>query len=57
MSNSSVRSRRDRMNGLGLGPGGECIYPQCKYTKSHQRSVPCFHQKCPKCGTVMIRAR
>ncbi len=41
--------------GMGLGPGGECICPNCGYTISHRRGVPCFQEKCPKCGSAMVR--
>jgi len=45
-----------RMGGSGkAGPGGECICPQCGEKTPHKRGVPCFDQKCPKCGTVMAR--
>jgi hypothetical protein len=42
--------------GRGLGPGGECICPNCGEKTPHERGVPCFELKCPKCGTHMTRA-
>ncbi|OYT56877.1 MAG: hypothetical protein B6U68_02640 [Candidatus Aenigmarchaeota archaeon ex4484_14] len=30
---------------------------KCGYKMPHQRGVPCYQQKCPKCGTMMTRAR
>jgi predicted DNA-binding protein (UPF0251 family) len=42
--------------GQGLGPGGECVCPKCGQSVSHERGMPCFQQKCPKCGTPMTRA-
>lgn len=48
--------RRGRMGGRGLGPDGECVCPQCGERTPHRRGVPCFEQKCPKCGTAMVRA-
>jgi len=39
----------------GQGPGGECVCPQCGYTISHQRGVPCSDLKCPKCGLGLNR--
>ena len=41
--------------GRGLGPGGECICPNCGYTIPHRRGIPCFQEKCPKCGSSMVR--
>jgi len=43
--------------GFGLGPAGECLCPNCKTKASHQRGVPCYNQKCPKCGSPMTRAQ
>lgn len=42
--------------GRGLGPGGDCICPTCGEKTPHERGVPCFELKCPKCGTPMTRA-
>ena len=44
-----------RMGGMGLGPGGECVCPGCGEKVAHQRGVPCYQQKCPKCGQAMTR--
>jgi len=41
--------------GIGLGPGGECLCPNCGHDETHQRSVPCYSKKCPKCGALMTR--
>jgi len=41
--------------GIGLGPGGECLCPNCGHHEPHQRSVPCYSKKCPKCGALMTR--
>lgn len=48
---------RGRMGGRALGPGGECICPKCGYKTPHQRAIPCYQQKCPKCGTLMIKSK
>jgi len=45
--------RRGRGTGYGLGPQGECYCPNCE---PHERAVPCFNKKCPKCGSPMTRA-
>lgn len=46
-----------RMGGFGMGPGGECICPQCGTRVPHQRGVPCFKMSCPNCGAPLTRAR
>jgi predicted DNA-binding protein (UPF0251 family) len=46
---------RGRMGGFALGPGGECVCASCGHTVSHQRGVPCYQMKCPKCGSPMTR--
>lgn len=47
---------RGRMGGSRrAGPGGRCICPACGQTVAHQQGVPCFQEKCPKCGTTMTR--
>ena len=47
---------RGRMGGYGLGPGGECVCPNCGYRIPHRRGVPCAQEICPKCGARMVRA-
>ena len=49
---------RGRMKGNrpGAGPSGECVCPACGAKVPHQRGVPCYDIKCPKCGTKMARA-
>jgi len=42
--------------GLGAGPGGFCVCPQCQTKVAHPRGVPCYNLKCPKCGAPMTRA-
>ncbi len=46
---------RGRMGGFGAGPSGDCLCPKCGFRSAHQRGVPCYNQKCPKCGSVMTR--
>ncbi|MFP4545484.1 MAG: hypothetical protein ACLFPN_01375 [Methanomassiliicoccales archaeon] len=48
---------RGRGGGYALGPGGDCVCPSCGHREPHQRGVPCFQMKCPKCGNTMIRER
>jgi hypothetical protein len=42
--------------GFGAGPEGECVCSSCGAKAPHQTGVPCYEQKCPKCGQVMTRA-
>ncbi len=44
-----------RMGGFTLGPGGNCVCPNCGQKMPHQRGVPCNNVKCSKCGTLMTR--
>jgi len=46
---------RGRMGGRALGPGGECFCINCGAAVPHQRGIPCFKRKCPKCGSFMTR--
>jgi electron transport complex protein RnfB len=46
---------RGRMGGPALGPGGECVCPKCGYRISHQRGVPCYAMKCPRCESPLTR--
>lgn len=43
--------------GFGLGPGGGCVCSSCSAKAPHQRGIPCYEQKCPKCGSPMTRTR
>lgn len=45
-----------KMSGRGLGPSGECICPNCGTKIAHKPGVPCAQEKCPQCGSAMIRA-
>ena len=44
-----------RRDGSGAGLSNSCICPDCGEKAPHQRGIPCFEQKCPKCGKTMIR--
>ena len=48
--------RRGIKGGFGLGPDGQCRCPNCGHTQPHKLSVPCYAEKCPKCGAPMTRA-
>ena len=48
-------SGKGKMGGLGRGPGGNCVCPQCHTKAAHERGIPCFNKKCPNCGATMTR--
>lgn len=43
-------------NRPGAGPSGYCACPSCGAKVEHQRGVPCYQMRCPKCGATMIRS-
>jgi len=56
-----IMQNQNRFGGRGLGRGRfqmnrECVCPKCGEKVPHQRGVPCFSIKCPKCGTPMAGA-
>jgi len=54
----SVGGGRGRQSGqFAAGPGGVCVCTnqECQEKLPHQVGVPCYQQKCPKCGSQMIR--
>jgi hypothetical protein len=47
---------RGRMGGSqAAGPDGNCVCPNCGEKVKHVAGKPCYNQKCPKCGTQMLR--
>lgn len=45
-----------RMGGSqAAGPDGFCICPECNHKVTHQAGKPCYDQKCPECGSAMLR--
>jgi predicted DNA-binding protein (UPF0251 family) len=47
---------RGRMGGpYAAGPGGTCVCSKCGHEAPHQVGVPCTQQKCPQCGSPMVR--
>jgi cation diffusion facilitator family transporter len=39
----------------GLGPDGKCVCPQCGYSVSHEKGIPCGTLSCPKCNVNLER--
>ncbi len=52
---SSQRGGRMGGNQAGAGAGGNCVCPSCGTKVPHQRGVPCYNTKCPKCGAGLVR--
>jgi hypothetical protein len=48
---------KGRGGGFAMGPGGNCVCPNCGKTAQHPIGTPCYQMKCPGCGTVMTRER
>jgi hypothetical protein len=49
------RGGQGRGGGLAAGTGAHCLCPHCGERIVHQPGQPCYEQKCPQCGTPMIR--
>ncbi len=49
------KTGRGQRGGTGAGPAGYCICPKCGENVSHTTGVPCTSQKCPKCGSPLVR--
>jgi len=39
----------------GMGAGGFCVCPKCEEKIPHRRGIPCLEERCPKCGSKMLR--
>ena len=48
---------RGRGGGFAMGPGGNCVCPNCGREAPHVRGTPCYRRKCPECGAAMTRKR
>jgi hypothetical protein len=48
---------RGRHRQAAAGPGGVCVCvnPECRHKEPHQRGLPCYKMRCPKCGSPMTR--
>lgn len=55
--NKAGQGRGRMPGGFGQGPSGYCVCPKCGERKKHARSVPCYTESCPECGSKMIRDR
>ncbi len=53
------RGRGRQPGGFGLGPDGNCVCtnPDCGHKIVHKRGTPYYKEKCPKCGSPMVRER
>lgn len=39
----------------GMGGVGVCICPKCGQRTPHKGGMPCLQERCPSCGTAMVR--
>jgi len=46
---------QDGEGGIREGFGGYCVCPKCGLRVSRQLGIPCYAQRCPRCGTAMTR--
>lgn len=51
------RAKRRMKRKSGTNISSECICPNCGEKVYHKRGVPCFEEKCPKCGISMERLK
>lgn len=51
------RNQRNKINKFSKGTSkfGICTCPQCNYSVTHKRGVPCFTLLCPKCNIPLIK--
>jgi len=56
VSRGKERVGNGRMDGRCTGPVGDCLCPRCGEKIPHEPGTPCLQQKCPKCGSPMVRA-
>jgi len=51
------RGAQRRASWGGTGPGGNCVCPDCGEKIPHKPGTPCTSEKCPKCGSKMLREK
>lgn len=51
------RNQRNKLNQRRMGTSqfGVCVCPQCNYSVTHKRGVPCSTLICPTCKIPLIR--
>lgn len=52
---SAVHPEAPVASGLSKGTAGRCVCPACGHEESHQRGVPCSQNRCPDCGSILVR--
>lgn len=38
-----------------MGAEGFCVCPKCEYKSKHIPGTPCQEEKCPRCGSKLLR--
>ena len=54
-SNRGFNSK-GRHNKRSTEQSSVCVCPQCGYTVSHERGVPCISKSCPVCKSWLVRS-
>lgn len=51
------RNQRNKIQQRGMGTTqiGVCSCPQCNFSMTHKRGIPCHSLVCPKCHIPLIR--
>lgn len=51
------KNQRNKLQQRGMGKSqfGVCVCPQCNYSITHKRGVPCTTLRCPKCNIPLTR--
>ena len=60
MGNKNKSSETERVSMIqehrhDMGEGGFCLCPKCGERIEHKQGIPCQEERCPECGTKMLR--
>jgi hypothetical protein len=60
MGNKNKSSETERISMIqerrhDMSEGGFCLCPKCGERIEHKQGIPCQEERCPECGTKMLR--